>query len=70
MPTVLAGTPAPFRIVLITVVVTRPAALSVDFGAANAGGIATRVAAMVIAIKDLLPFMGTPFLIGNLSLNL
>jgi hypothetical protein len=45
--------------------VTRPAALAVVFGAANAGGIATRVAAMVIAIKDLLPFMGIPFLMGN-----
>ena len=66
---VLDGTPTPFRIVL-TIVVTRPAAFTVDFGAAIADGINASVAAIVIAIRDLLPFMEHLFLLGKLSLNL
>jgi hypothetical protein len=63
MPIVLAGIPTPFRIVLTTVV-TRPAAFIDDFGAAIADGIIARDAAIEIAIKDLLPFMEHLFLLG------
>jgi hypothetical protein len=51
-------------------VTTRPAAFTVVFGAAIADGVIARVVAIVIAMRDLLPFMGTPFLLGKSSLNL
>ena len=60
---VLDGTPTPFRIVL-TIVVTRPAAFAVVFGAAIADGNITSDAAIVIAIRDLLPFMEHLLLLG------
>jgi hypothetical protein len=48
-------------------VTTRPAAFKVVFGAAIADGVIARVVAIVIAIRDLLPFMGTPFSIGEIK---
>jgi hypothetical protein len=50
--------------VFTTVVVTRPAAFEVVFGAAIAEGINAIVVAIVIAIRDLLPFMKHLFLLG------
>jgi hypothetical protein len=49
---------------VFTIVVTRPAAFTVDFGAAIADGNITSDAAIVIAIRDLLPFMEHLFLLG------
>ncbi len=59
------GIAEPLNIVLTTVVTTRPAAFTVVFGAAIADGVIARVVAIVIAMRDLLPFMGTPFSIGE-----
>jgi hypothetical protein len=70
IPSVFDGTPEPLKIVLTTVVVTRPAAFEVVFGAAIAEGISANVVAIVIAISDLLPFMKHLISIGELSLNL
>ena len=50
-----------------TVVASRPAAFNVVFCAAIADGVIARVVAIVIAIRDLLPFMGTPFSIGEIK---
>jgi hypothetical protein len=50
--------------VLTTVVVTRPAALEAVFGAAIAEGMSANVVAIVIALRDLLPFMKHLFLLG------
>jgi hypothetical protein len=61
----LVGIAVPLKIVLTTVVPTRPAALTVVFGAAIADGVIARVVAIAIAIRDLLPFMGIPFSIGE-----
>ncbi len=65
MPTAFVGIAVPLKIVLTTVVTTRPAAFTVVFGAAIADGDIARVIAIVIAMRDLLPFMGTPFSIGE-----
>ena len=51
--------------VFTTVVVTRPAAFTVVFGAAIADGINASVTATEIAIRDLLPFMGHLFYWGK-----
>jgi hypothetical protein len=56
--------------VFTTVVVTRPAALIVVFGAAIADGIIASVTAIHIAIRDLLLFMAHLFYWGKISLNL
>jgi len=64
MPIVFAGIPTPFKIVLTTGVVIRPAAFEVVFGAAIADGINASVAAIVIAMRDLLPFMEHLLLLG------
>jgi hypothetical protein len=52
------------------VVVLRPAAFVVVFGTAIADGTIATVNAIVIAIRDLLPFMGHLLLLGKPSLNL
>jgi len=67
MPTVLVGTPGPLKIVLTTFVMTRPAALRVVFGAAIAQGVIASVTAILIAIRDLLPFMGHLLLLGEIQ---
>jgi hypothetical protein len=57
--------------VFTTVVTARPAALSVVFGAAITGGAVARVAAITIATRGLLYFMGNLFsLEGEISVNL
>jgi hypothetical protein len=47
------------------VVVMRPAAFVVVFGTAIADGAIATVIAIVIAMRDLLPFMGHLFYWGN-----
>jgi hypothetical protein len=61
---VFVGIPAPLRIVLTTVVVDRPAAFVLVFGAAIADGVKASEIAIVIATRDLLPFMEHLFLMG------
>jgi hypothetical protein len=71
MPVALVGIPAPLKIVFTTVVTARPAALRIVFGAAMAGGVVARVAAIAIATSALLCFMGNLFsLEGKISVNL
>ena len=57
--------PTPFKMVFTTVVVTRPAAFTVVFGAAIADGIITSDTAIDSAIRDLLLFMRHLFFWGK-----
>ena len=70
MPTAFVGIAVPLKIVLTTVVTTRPAAFTVVFGAAIADGDIARVIAIVIAMRICCLSWGHLFLLGKSSLNL